>query len=268
MTGCTPFSEAEIAPFLALAKGEGWICERWELEFLLAGFPQGCFVRREEETALGYVTAIRHGRSGWVGNLLVHPDARRRGIGRELMERAVSALLAGGVETVWLTASEQGAGLYRKLGFVPIDSINRWSRKGALNRTHRCETLEIESVRSVDRVGWGDRRERLLQATCGRGRLHTSSGGFIGCQESSFGTQIGPWGCLIAAQAAELLDRVLTEGDEDVFLDVPAGNFTAAALLGERGFTVKGSSLLMYLGDDPLYQPGSIYALASMGSMG
>jgi len=268
MAGCEPFLEADIAPFLALTEEEGWVCDRWEFEFLLDSFSQGCFVRREGGNALGYITSIKYGRSGWIGNLLVQPGARRRGIGRELMERAVSALLKSGVETVWLTASEEGAGLYQKLGFLPIDSIYRWSGKAALNQALKPAPLDIESIRAVDRVGWGDRRETLLQVTCGRGRLHTSSGGFLCCQEWRSGTQLGPWSCLIGAQAGLLLDQVLTDGDDDVFLDVPAGNFAAAALLIERGFSVKGSSALMYLGDHPLYQPGTIYALASMGSMG
>ena len=268
MSGCHPFTEADLAPFLALAQAEGWISGRWELEFLLKSFPAGCFVWREAGCPCGYLTSVRYGKSGWIGNLLVHPDFRRHGIGRGLMERAVSALLKSGVETVWLTASEKGAGLYRKLGFVPIDSIERWTGKGAANRDLKQAPFDLESVRAIDRVGWGDRRETLLLETCGRGLTHLSSGGFICCQDWSIGTQIGPWGCLIGNQAGLLLDQALTGGEGGLFLDVPAGNFAAAELLSRRGFCVTGSNLLMYLGDRPLYHPGSIYALASMGSMG
>jgi len=268
MDGCQPFLPADVAPFLALAEREGWLCGRWEFEFLLRSFPQGCFVWRAGGEALGYLTSVRYGRSGWIGNLLVRPEARRHGIGRGLMERAVSALLGSGVETVWLTASPDGAGLYQKLGFAPIDGINRWSGRAVLNVDRKPATLDLDSVRAVDRVGWGDRRESLLRETCGRGRLHTSSGGFICCQDWSFGTQVGPWGCLIGSQAGQLFDQALSEGDGEVFLDVPAGNFAATALLSGRGFFVTGSNTLMYLGDLPLYQPGNIYALASMGSMG
>ena len=268
MAGCQPLLEGDIGSFLALAAEEGWISGRREIEFLLRHFPQGCFTWREDGQITGFITSIRYGRSGWIGNLLVHPDSRRRGIGRWLMERVVSVLLKNSVETIWLTASEDGAGLYRKLGFSPIDSINRWSGKAALDLEQKAASLDIESVRAIDRVGWGDRRETLLLETCGSGHLRTSSGGFICCRQSSGGTQIGPWGCLIGTQAGDLFDQVLTLGTDDVFLDVPAGNFAAASLLSQRGFSIKGSTLLMYLGDLPLYQPGSIYALASMGSMG
>jgi GNAT superfamily N-acetyltransferase len=268
MLCCEPFTVADISPLLLLAEGEGWLCDRWEFEFLLQCFPQGCFICREEGNALGYVTSISYGRSGWIGNLMVHPEARRRGIGKNLMLAATSALQRNGVETVWLTASEQGAGLYRKLGFTAVDIVNRWTGKATLKTPVKSAPFDIESVRAVDRMGWGDWREALLRVTCDRGLLHTSSSGFLCCQEWKVGTQIGPWGSLTGSQAGQLLDQTLTTGDENIFLDVPAGNLVATSLLNKRGFSFKGGNILMYLGATPLYHPGNIYALASMGSMG
>jgi len=264
----TPLMDGDITPFLDLAREEGWICDRWEFDFLLRNFPQGCFAYREEGVVLGYITSVRYGVSGWIGNLLVHPDGRRRGIGRALMQGAVSALSASGVETIWLTASAKGAGLYRKLGFVAIDSVARWVGKGGAARAGRPVPFEIKSVIEVDRAGWGERRDALLQVTCSRSRLYSSQAGFLCCQPWEDGTQIGPWGCLTGHQAELLLDQALPGAERRVFLDVPAGNHAAASLLVKRGFAIKGSSILMYLGAAPRYQPGAVFALASMGSMG
>jgi ribosomal protein S18 acetylase RimI-like enzyme len=263
-----PFLERDLDNYLALAAEEGWICGRWEFEFLLQNFPQGCLTFRSEGRTMGYVTSVSYGKSGWIGNLLVSPEARKKGIGRELMERAVFELFNSGVETVWLTASPSGARLYRQLGFVAIDHVERWTGRGRLNGKTKPAPLDFHSIRVVDQAGWGDRRDALLQVTCGRGHLYDSSGGFLCCQQWDDGMQIGPWGCLIGPQAAQLLDWALSGAGEKVFLDVPAGNRAAAGLLLERGFTVKGSNRLMYLGEQPLYRPADIYALASMGSMG
>lgn len=264
----TPFKSEDIGPFLALAHETGWICEPWEFEFLLQTFPQGCWAWRENGVTAGCVTSIRHGKSGWVGNLLVQQEFRRRGIGRVLMEQAVVALLKEGVETVWLTASADGAGLYRKLGFVEIDTICRWEGRGKVNGPGNRSELDREAVRGIDRVGWGDKRDLLLKISLDQGGLFTSSGGFLCCRRWKNGVQLGPWGCLIPSQAAPLLDKAITKGKEKIFLDVPAGNYAATSLLKEKGFEVRGTNLLMYLGAEPQYQPGSIYALASMGSMG
>lgn len=264
----TSFLEEDIAPFLAMAQEEGWICDLWEFLFLLKSFPEGCFVYREGGRALGYITSVKYGKSGWIGNLLVASQVRSRGIGRTLMEQTVATLLKHRVETVWLTASERGAALYQKLGFMPIDTIFRWTGKGTTKKASPEAEVNLESVRVVDRAGWGDKRDSLLEVTCGRGEIYSSSGGYICCQPWKNGVQIGPWGCLIQPQAEQLLDQALAGAGQRVFLDVPAGNHAAVALLLERGFTVKGSNILMYLGAAPLYRAEKVFALASMGSMG
>lgn len=264
-----PFVRSDIDSFVALAKEEGWVTGEWELEFLLQSFPQGCRVRREDGRGVGYITSVRHGNSGWIGNLLVKSEARRRGIGFELMKDALAALQDCAVATVWLTASAKGAGLYRKLGFVSIDSINRWVGEGKGGAVP-CDAMpcEPEAIRQVDRAGWGDRRDALLQTTCGRGRIFRGSCSFLCCQPWEDGTQLGPWGSLLESQAEPLLDLALSSVNGRVFLDVPAGNLAAASLLARRGFSLRGSSTLMYLGARPHFEPKKVFGLASMGSMG
>ena len=265
----TPFLKSDIPPFVALATAEGWICGEWELEFLLQNFPQGCLVEREGEEVLGYITSLRHHRSGWIGNLLVPPQARRRGIGTGLMQGALQTLLDFGVETAWLTASAKGVDLYRKLGFVDIDSSNRWVGEGGGDQgLLSAAPIDQEVIRQVDRAGWGDQRDALLRVTSGRGRVFCGSSSFICTQQWEEGTQIGPWGALLEAEAEPLLDLALSGAGERVFLDVPAGNVAAAALLTRKGFSIRGNNTLMYLGTAPDYDPQKVFALASMGSMG
>ena len=127
---------------------------------------------------------------------------------------------------------------------------------------------DLEAVRKVDRAGWGDRRTDLLETACARGVLHGGVDSFLCCQPWKEGTQLGPWGALAAAQAEALLDTALAGLSGTAFLDVPARNVSAAALLTRRGFAIKGTNILMFLGVVPQYEPERIYALASMGSMG
>jgi hypothetical protein len=170
---------------------------------------------------------------------------------------------------VWLTASAKGVGLYRKLGFLPIDSINRW--KGTGRNESSAERLvhqDLQTMRAVDRAGWGDRRDGLLDVTIARGWSYCGEHSFLCCQPWEEGTQIGPWGALRDTQAELLLDRALDRMSGPVFLDVPAGNLAAAAMLTKRKFSIAGSNTLMYLGAQPSYDNKRIFALASMGSMG
>jgi ribosomal protein S18 acetylase RimI-like enzyme len=123
-----PFDTNDIDHFLLLATDEGWMVEPWEFEFLLSEFSRGCFAARAKSgELLGFVTSLRHQRSGWIGNLIVTPAYRGRGIGERLFKKAMEVLLASGAETVWLTASKSGLPLYQKSGFTRIDTIIRWS---------------------------------------------------------------------------------------------------------------------------------------------
>ncbi|WP_129125530.1 GNAT family N-acetyltransferase [Geomonas oryzae] len=264
-----PFRNDDIAPFIAMATAEGWICDEWELKFLLQAFPQGCLVKRDGNEAVGYVTSVRHDESGWIGNLLVSPQHRRRGIGMELMRGAIDALLCAGVQTIWLTASAKGAYLYRKLGFVTIDSINRWVGEGsAAPKLFSAAPIDRKVIAEVDAYGWGDRREALLQVTSSRGRVFCGECSFLCTQHWEGGMQVGPWGALGDEQGAALFELALGSTGEAVFLDVPAGNVAAASLLTRKGFSIRGNNSLMYLGVVPAYHPQSVFALASMGSMG
>lgn len=264
----SPFLTADIEPFLELAGEEGWICGRWELEFLLRSFPAGCLVCREAGRAVAFVTSVAYGKSGWVGNLLVHPESRKRGLGRRLMEHSLAELAKSEVETTWLTASAEGAGLYRQLGFRSVDTVRRWVGSGRSTPMAEPVAIAFDVLGELDGIGWGDRRDALLRVTCGRGRLYRSADGFLCCQPWDGAVQIGPWGSLTGEHAGALFAAALAGAGERVFLDVPAGNRAAEALLTEHGFTVQGSNLLMYLGVAPEYRPENVYALASMGSMG
>ena len=59
------------------------------------------------------------------GKMYIEKCARRRGLGKQLLEDLLAAARAGGFQEVWLetnSALNEAAGLYRKYGFHPIDS--------------------------------------------------------------------------------------------------------------------------------------------------
>lgn len=264
------FREADTEPFLALAAQEDWICDRWEFDFLLRSFPGGCLVARAGTAPVAFVTAIGYGTSGWIGNLLVRTDVRGRGIGGGLMERALAALAAAGAETVWLTASEAGRPIYERLGFATVDTIWRWVGTGCAGECHRPLTPSLAALESVDAAGWGEARGELLRATAGRGEVVGDERGFLVSQPCGGGVQLGPWGCADGAPTTQLLAEARKRAGRDVrvFLDSPARNTAAAALLAAHAFGVTGTNLLMRRGPDPGYRPDRVFALGSMGSMG
>jgi len=264
------FRHEDVDAFLELAAAEGWICDRWEFDFLLETFPQGCLVERANGRAVAFVTSVKYGRSGWIGNLLVREELRGKGIGAILMKEALNSLVEAGAETVWLTASEQGKRIYERLGFVAIDTIKRWTGMGRGGDMADLRGTSTAQMVNLDHAGWGDRREAIITAVAERGTVCGGYDGFLVAQPSAVGVQLGPWGCSSREAAAKHLDKGLAGAGAGVrvFLDVPVRNVAASALLYARGFRVEGTTTLMYLGNKPAYDPERVYALASMGSMG
>jgi len=270
-----PFRREDIAAFLALAATEGWVVEGWELEFLLAVFPQGCLVVRGAAGAgIGFVTAVRHSNSGWIGNLIVAQHFRGQGLGAALFRSALQALRSAGVDTVWLTASQDGLPLYQKHGFRRLDSVCRWVGAGQQRHAshEQMPAAEVpgEAVYRLDGLGWGDQRRRLLAAVSERGRLLEGASGFMIMQPSGAHQQFGPFAAADQDVAARLLNQGLGSVPlaARIYLDVPASNRTAARLLKRRGFRISGRTELMYAGARPDYHPELIYGLATMGSCG
>ena len=81
--------------------------------------PAGCFIARFDGRDVGTVTTTAYdGRFGWVGMVLVHPDARRKGVGTALLMHGIRYLETKGVAAVKLDATPTGKKLYQTIGFT------------------------------------------------------------------------------------------------------------------------------------------------------
>jgi GNAT superfamily N-acetyltransferase len=115
------------------------------------------FVWLEEGQVVGNVSLRRAASpGGWmVGNVVVHPDRRGRGIGRALMEATVDAVATWGGDWVGLEVHEDNIialGLYQRMGFEPVGSMLELIRPAGLPwpRTHPAP-LHLRRARVVDR---------------------------------------------------------------------------------------------------------------------
>lgn len=270
-----PLSIVDITSFLKLAAAEGWVAEPWEFEHLLAEFPQGCFAARSESgESAGFVTSLRHGNSGWIGNLIVAAQFRGRGLGERLFKGALQALQMAAAETIWLTASQAGTPLYEKYGFSSIDKIIRWVGTGRGRHVVRVvpaqQDLFSASSQDFDTLVWGDCRTTLLDVTARRGRLLQVESGFVVLQPCGAALQFGPFSAVNDATAEKLFDAAaatVAVGTR-MLLDAPASNRSALRLFNRRNMKIAGSNTLMYAGRKPEYQSKFLYGLATMGSCG
>lgn len=66
--------------------------------------PETCFVAVEGESIAGCILAGTDGRRAYIYHTAVHPEFRRRGIGRQLVERLLAALQKIGIHKAALVA--------------------------------------------------------------------------------------------------------------------------------------------------------------------
>lgn len=269
MMDIVPFNTSHTASFLKSASVEGWITDQRELEFLRTTYPEGCLVALCNGHIAGFITALRYVTSAWIGNLLVLPDHRNKGIGRALIAQVLQSLDESGCETVWLTASAQGAHLYTSLDFIQIDTVQRWRGRASV-RLEAAPWECTEKFIAIDTLGWGDSRPALYRHLLESRVVLSASDSFLACSSAGNYNCIGPWGAVSSEAAAHILTSAISydSGAKDTFIDVPANNLSARDILRAQGFSVSGATLLMFRGKVPDYRAEFIYGLASMGSYG
>ena len=71
----------------------GWLIEdRANLDGYFIHDPQGCLLAEVEGKPVGICTATSYGKSGFIGKLIVSPEARGQGVGAALLNYGVDIL--------------------------------------------------------------------------------------------------------------------------------------------------------------------------------
>jgi len=120
----------------------------WVLGDLVSGY-----VWVEEKQVVGNVTLSRSRGGYLVSNLAVHPDYRRRGIARRLMEAVIGRVEKSRAPWVALEVrrdNRAAKGLYEKLGFVRVDA---WTEM-RLVETVDLVLREGPAVRELEPTEW------------------------------------------------------------------------------------------------------------------
>jgi ribosomal protein S18 acetylase RimI-like enzyme len=96
---------------------------------LLARDPEACLVACADGQLVGSLIAGWDGWRAHLYRLAVHPDARRRGIGRALLDagaRRLQELGATRLDAMVLDDNELGQSLWRRAGYKPQANWRRW----------------------------------------------------------------------------------------------------------------------------------------------
>jgi ribosomal protein S18 acetylase RimI-like enzyme len=274
-----PMSSSDIPFCIAQTGREGWTSTSDDFAVHLAHDPEGCFVATIGEKPAGMVTSTRYRVTGWIGNLIVPPEYRGKGLGSELMERAIARLESRGTGTIRLEADPLGIGIYRRLGFMDEYTSPRFRLNPGLTvegpSVARVVGADIPAIASFDAPHFGDDRNRLLALLLAKARAtfrvprRGAIAGYLMVLPGVHGLRIGPWVAEGPQAARELLQAAVAfVGDQTMTLAVPGPNRLGQDMVREAGFGETPSSLRMVRGAAAgRGRPENIYALAN-GAIG
>mgnify|MGYP005810715329 CR=1 FL=1 len=252
---------------LALSTSAGWNQTEADWSRLLELSPRGCWgVEADGRIAASATLVVYGGGVGWAGMVLTLPEYRGRGFASSLLDTALRAANAMGIESLRLDATDLGRPVYEKLGFRADYEVERW----------RCETAAAGenplSLRPASAAGWaeldppafGADRDALLRHLALTARSAALPGGFAFARPGRTASQFGPAVAATPEAGCALLRWFLSEHTGSACIwDLCPGNAAAVALAREHGFVPVRRLLRMSLGARREARPSpSILALA------
>jgi GNAT superfamily N-acetyltransferase len=157
----------DIAFAAECTAAEGWVREN---QSTLEGFylydPSGCLLAVENGKPVGICIATCYGVSGFIGELIVRPEARGRSVGAALLIHGVNILKQRGVETVYLDGVLKAVELYQRNGFRKV--CRSWRFSGSLpdkksTDVRRMTSDDLDQVFALDKRSFGEDRSFFLR---------------------------------------------------------------------------------------------------------
>jgi GNAT superfamily N-acetyltransferase len=275
-------ADADDLPRIAVMRhAAGWPVQDWALRAVLEPPQARCLVavdRADRVMAVG--SGISYGSFGIVGNMIVDPSLRRRGVGAAILVAVMDFLADRGCSRLELFATDEGRLLYERYGFAPTAP----GMSAVVDRTAPLRAADVEpsdaSPASLDELAaydaprfGGDRRPLLAmmladgERPVAVARRHGRMVGWGWIRPDA--ERVGP----LMADTPEVAIAIVREafarmtGAESLRLTMPAGNRAGVEALRRIGSAIEESGGRMARGPDVPRRDDTIYGHAA-GALG
>ena len=198
------FRAEDIDFAAACTAAEGWTGESREV---IDGFfrydPEGCFLAEQYGKRVGICIAVNYGRAGFIGELVVVPQARGGMTGPRLLDTAIDYLHSKGAEDLYLDGVLAAVPYYKNVGFRPICRSRRFvglPQPKIHPSVRLMREADMEAICSLDRTAFGADRSFFLrlrfQLYPQFARVYENSdriSGFLMGLETGEKISVGPW---------------------------------------------------------------------------
>jgi ribosomal protein S18 acetylase RimI-like enzyme len=251
-----PMTPDDLAYAASLTQAEGWLSETIEeFDGFHARDPQGCLVAERDGRRVAIGVATGYGDTGFLGQIIVAPEARGQGLGAAMVAALLDHLRAAGARGIWLDATAAGAPLYERLGFRKVQPSLRYAGtlagggidEDAMHGVRPMTEADMDRVCALDRLWWGADRGWFL-----RRRLalhpdlcHVLDGrdgiaGYVLARRRAGRVWAGPWCAAPHIERPEILLHALVRTGDGapmpMHLGILASSTRAHAALERLGF--------------------------------
>jgi GNAT superfamily N-acetyltransferase len=273
---------SDIPAIAAMRAAIGWARHDWALRAVIGRAHARCVVVTDRDARLaGVGSGISYAPLGFVGNMVVADEHRRRGVGTAILGDVAGWLARAGCTRLELNATDEGQHLYARHGFASRG-------RSAAARVPRSAPLESDSTVSIapattahlDRLAaydrprfGGDRRQVLaliLSDPSCRTAIAERDRTLVGYAVVRLDeVRLGPMVADAPGVAASLLRwafEAIPSSDE-MRLNLPPGNGIAAAWLRGLGVSAEPWDGRMARGADVPRRDDTIYQM-TVGPLG
>jgi GNAT superfamily N-acetyltransferase len=249
-------TDRDLAALLQLSASAGWNQTPLDWQRLLQ--LSNCFGLVKEDHLAASIAVTCYGRDlAWIGMVLTLPEHRGNGYASQLMKHAMDFALGCGIACIKLDATDLGAPVYRKFGFVDECPVERWRSSAATRSERQPAAPEVDWT--LDRQAFGADRRALIESFADL--CTDAAGGYICRRPGSHAFQLGPCVASNAQTVGDLVAWAASQGP--TMWDLFPGNAKALDIAHRNGFAPSRQLLRMsYQGRDLDQNPEAVYALA------
>jgi GNAT superfamily N-acetyltransferase len=237
---------------VALSRGESWPHRAEDWALILS--QSAGVVALDGGHVVATAIAVPFGPVATMGMILVDRSLRGRGLGRRVMEHAMTQVSPA----EWrLVATQDGLPLYRKLGFEPCGEVQQHQGiaravPGGLPEVW-ASAANARALVELDRAATGMERDWLIDALLHNGRvlIHREGGevvAFAAVRHFGRGDLVGPIVARTEMEAREMLATLLTVLAGQFLRVDTIGNTGLGSLLSEHGLVAVGGGTAMRRG--------------------
>ncbi|MBX8631215.1 MAG: GNAT family N-acetyltransferase [Thermoplasmata archaeon] len=192
---------------LKVTETEKWYLSEEDISFYLDNRGATGIVALESSRPVGFATSVIYQHTAWIGNVIVAPEARNRGVGKQLVSELMEMLRREGIGNYHLYAYDRSRTLYERLGFRFDAAIWEIAILGGRRKSDEADMSlyrgYTDGVDKFDRTYFRESREHVLKFASSRRNstlvYHRDSDGMVdgyyieNYVDESYGSEVAPF---------------------------------------------------------------------------